>query len=86
MKILCLTPIKHLDGIYEYLESFGEVSYAPEPNKEDFIYFTMSDYDIIFCNPNKQSYYLDDKILNGFSGSVPIAFSVIPSMLMLAQI
>ena len=54
-KILCLTPIKHLDGVYEYLQSFGRVSYAPELNKEDFIYFTMSDYDIIFCNPNKRT-------------------------------
>ena len=36
MKILCLTPIKHLDGIYEYLESFGKVSYAPELDKKYF--------------------------------------------------
>ena len=25
VKILCLTPIKHLDGVYEYLESFGTI-------------------------------------------------------------
>ena len=38
MKILCLTPIKHLDGIYEYLETFGEVDYEPDMN--DFDFFT----------------------------------------------
>ena len=30
MKILCLTPIKHLDGVFEYLESFGRVDYLPD--------------------------------------------------------
>ena len=70
MKILCLTPIKHLDGIYEYLESFGSVSYTPELNKEDFTHFIMSEYDVIFCNPNKQKYLLDKETLGNFSGTI----------------
>ena len=53
MKILCLTPIKHLDGVYEYLESFGEVDYKPDLQDIDF---DMYGYDVIFCNPNKQKY------------------------------
>ena len=36
MRILCLTPIKHLDGVYEYLESFGKVDYKPELQDVDF--------------------------------------------------
>ena len=70
MKILCLTPIKHLDGIYEYLESFGKVSYAPELDKKYFESLDMSDYDVIFCNPNKQKYLLNEETLGDFSGTI----------------
>tara|TARA_R100000008_G_C3584197_1_gene170864 strand:+ start:1130 stop:2047 length:918 start_codon:yes stop_codon:yes gene_type:complete len=70
MEILCLTPIKHLDGIYEYLESFGSVSYAPELNKEHFYSLDMGKYDLIFCNPNKQKYLLNEETLGNFSGTI----------------
>ena len=71
MKILCLTPIKHLDGVYEYLESFGLVDYHPSLNKESVKGLIDSfDYDVIFCNPNKQSYLLDNYILTKFSGTI----------------
>ena len=33
MKIVCITPIKHLDGVYERLEQYGEVIYVPEISK-----------------------------------------------------
>ena len=70
MKILCLTPIKHLDGIYEHLESFGEVTYEPDFHEVDFNFFDVSGYDIIFCNPNKQSYKLDEFTLSNFKGTI----------------
>ena len=70
MKILCLTPIKHLDGIYEYLERYGRVYYSPDLNKEDFVYFDMDEYDVIFCNPNKQNYMLDKNTLGAFKGTI----------------
>ena len=70
MKILCLTPIKHLDGIYEYLERYGDIHYSPDLNKEDFIYFDMDEYDVIFCNPNKQKYVLNKDTLRDFNGTI----------------
>tara|TARA_R100001079_G_C4442540_1_gene149600 strand:+ start:834 stop:1754 length:921 start_codon:yes stop_codon:yes gene_type:complete len=71
MKILCLTPIKHLDGVYEYLESFGLVDYHPSLDKESVKGLIDSfDYDVIFCNPNKQSYLLDDYVLTKFNGTI----------------
>jgi len=74
MKILCLTPIKHLDGIFEYLQSFGKVDYLPE-SSANIIRDTLSilDYDVIFCNPNKQNYKLDEYILKHFSGTIVTA-------------
>jgi len=70
MKILCLTPIKHLDGIYEYLESFGEVYYNPELDRGEFNFLHMGDYDVIFCNPNKQKYILGEDTLQNFKGTI----------------
>ena len=70
MRILCLTPIKHLDGVYEYLESFGEVDYKPNINDFDFSFVDMDKYDVIFCNPNKQNYKLDKDILENFNGTI----------------
>ena len=70
LKILCITPIKHLDGIYEYLETFGEVDYKPDMNDFDFSFVDMDKYDVIFCNPNKQNYKLDEDILENFNGTI----------------
>ena len=71
MRILCLTPIKHLDEIYEYLNSFGRVDYLPD-SPDNVIRDTLSilDYDLIFCNPNKQNYMLDEYILKHFNGTI----------------
>ena len=71
MKILCLTPIKHLDEVFEYLESFGRVDYLPD-SSANVIRDTISilNYDVIFCNPNKQNYKLDEYILKHFNGTI----------------
>lgn len=70
MKILCITPIKHLDGVYDYLSSFGRVDYFPSLDHGDFDEIKISSYDVIFCNPNKQNYYLDESILDEFTGVI----------------
>jgi len=70
IKILCLTPIKHLDGIYEHLKSYGSVDYKPDLEDVDFNFFDMTDYDVIFCNPNKQRYMLDKYTLKDFKGTI----------------
>ena len=70
MKILCLTPIKHLDGVFEYLQSFGEIYYNPELVVGEFNFLHMGDYDVIFCNPNKQKYILGEKTLQNFKGTI----------------
>ena len=71
MKILCLTPIKHLDGIYEYLESFGSIDYYPNMDEINVRGILGSyEYDVIFCNPNKQNYLLDKEVLGNFKGTI----------------
>ena len=71
MKILCLTPIKHLNGVYDYLKSFGTVDYHPDIGKINVHNLIKSfDYDMIFCNPNKQNYKLNEYTLKYFSGTI----------------
>jgi len=70
MKILCITPIKHLSGVFELLESFGEVDYHPNLKNHDFKFLFINYYDVIFCNPNKQNYILDKQTLRNFQGVI----------------
>ena len=64
MKIICITPVKHLDDVYENMCKFGEVVYKPEISREELIdYLQNEDVDWIFTNPNKQNFLLDESIL-----------------------
>ncbi len=63
-KILCITPIKHLDGVYEKLSSFGEVIYKPNISKIELIEFLkVNTIYYIFTNPNKQGFILNKDVL-----------------------
>ena len=64
MKILCITPVKHLDGVYEKLQSYGEVIYKPEVDKNELkILLDTTGADYLFTNPNKQNFILDKEVL-----------------------
>ena len=34
LKILCITPVKHLTGVFEKLSEFGEIIYIPDISKK----------------------------------------------------
>lgn len=65
MKIICITPIKHLKGLYEELCSYVDVIYKPYILKNDLKKILKKDKKIqgIFCNPNKMTYKLDEELL-----------------------
>jgi len=65
MKIVCITPIKHLDGVYERLEQYGEVIYVPEISKLELttLLSETPDIEYLFTNPNKQDFILDEEVL-----------------------
>ena len=70
MKILCTTPVTHIEGIYEYMLKFGSVCYMPDANKNDLKQININKYDVIFCNPNNQNYVLDKECLRSFNGTI----------------
>ena len=64
MKILCITPVKHLGGVYEKLQSYGEVIYKPEVDKNELkILLDTAEVDYLFTNPNKQNFILNEEVL-----------------------
>ena len=71
MKLLVITPLKHLDGVYESLESMENITdlyYEPDVTKDELkklLIETNADY--LFTNPNKQNFILDGDILKGSS-------------------
>ena len=68
MKILCITPIKHLNGVFTELSKHGDVKYQPDFTRSDLkSYLNKNDVDWIFTNPNKQNFILDGSILKGSS-------------------
>jgi len=66
MRILCITPIKHLDGAFEKLCRYGEVDYISDLTKSQLKYFlNNNNVDWIFTNPNKQNFVLGEDVLGG---------------------
>ena len=65
MLIICITPIKHLKGLYKRLNSYGEVLYKPYITKEQLkkLLKKNNKIDTIFCNPNRQGYIIDQSVL-----------------------
>ena len=64
MKIICITQVKHLDGVYNLLKDFGNVIYLPDTTKEELkntLFESETKY--LFTNPNKQPFILDEEVL-----------------------
>lgn len=68
MKIAVITPVLHLKGVKELLESKGEVWFYELASKQDVRDLLLKEgIDTIVCNPNRQDYYIDKELLEGTS-------------------
>lgn len=66
MKIAVTTPIKHLPGVLETLQTKGEVFLLQDGSKEEVRQLLLDkSIDTILCNPNQQTYKLDSTVLEG---------------------
>ena len=65
MKIICITPVKNIFGVFERLESMSDkLYYEPDIDKDALkTLLKVSGADYIFTNPNKQNYMLDGDLL-----------------------
>ena len=62
-KILVITPVKHISGVPETLESIGNVTYIDDPSAKE-VQSVINEYDAIFTNPNKSKVFIGREILN----------------------
>lgn len=66
MKIAVITPVSHLDGIIELLLTKGELYLHEESTKEQVRELLLTrNIDTIVCNPNQQTYKIDEELLQG---------------------
>jgi D-3-phosphoglycerate dehydrogenase len=65
MKIVCITPIKHIEGVFNMLSKNFDVVYKPEIAKDDLNSLLREDAQIqgIYTNPNKQSFVINESVL-----------------------
>ena len=65
MKIACITPIDHIDGLMTLLKSFAKVFYLPNGTKDEVIELIRNKKcDVIYTNPNMQGFVIDKEILD----------------------
>ena len=63
-KIAVITPVSHLKGIPELLQSKGEVFFCEEAPKDQIRELLLiHDIDTLLCNPNQQTYKIDKELL-----------------------
>ena len=62
-KILVITPVRHINGVKETLESFAEVTYLEDPSLQEVIEI-IEPYDSIFTNPNKSKVYIGPELID----------------------
>ena len=70
IKILVITPVKHITGVADKLKNIGSTTFIDDPNEED-LQKIISEFDVIFTNPNKSKIFLGKKIL-GYAQNLKI--------------
>ena len=61
-RVLVITPVDHIKGVNEILESFADVTYLEDPSQEEVLNLIEA-YDSIFTNPNKSKVFLGADLL-----------------------
>lgn len=62
-KILVITPVRHICGVCEILESIGEVTYLDDPSLDEVLE-SIGGYSAIYTNPNKSKVFIDSQVID----------------------
>jgi phosphoglycerate dehydrogenase-like enzyme len=66
IKILVITPVRHIAGVSETLESIGKVTYLDDPSPAEVIE-VIGEYDAVYTNPNKSKVFIGKEIIDAGS-------------------
>ena len=61
-KILVITPVRHITGVCEVLESFGEVTYLDDPSLSEAVE-AIKGCDAVYTNPNKSKVFIGPQLI-----------------------
>jgi phosphoglycerate dehydrogenase-like enzyme len=62
-KILVITPVRHIKGVPELLESTGEITYKDDPSLAEVL-DVIGDFDAIYTNPNKSKVFIGKELMD----------------------
>jgi phosphoglycerate dehydrogenase-like enzyme len=62
-KILVITPVRHIAGVREILDSIGRVTYIDDPSQEEVV-AVIGSYDAIYTNPNKSKVFVGRELID----------------------
>lgn len=62
-KILVITPVRHIKGVSEILESIGNVTYLDDPSLPQAIK-AIANKDAVYTNPNKSRVYIGKEFID----------------------
>tara|TARA_B100001175_G_scaffold315086_1_gene325877 strand:+ start:2476 stop:3423 length:948 start_codon:yes stop_codon:yes gene_type:complete len=62
-KVLVITPVHHIKGVRETLESFAEITYLDDPSLQEAIE-VIENFDVVFTNPNKSKVFIGSELIN----------------------
>jgi phosphoglycerate dehydrogenase-like enzyme len=62
-RILVITPVRHIAGVAQSLESIGSVTYLDDPSAAE-VMAVIGDYDAIYTNPNKSKVFISRQLLD----------------------
>ena len=65
LKIGVMTPVDHIEGIPELIDSLGTRFDVPEYKTAARDYILKNEVNVLICNPNKQSFIIDEEFLEG---------------------
>ena len=62
-KILVITPVRHINGVADILDSTGDVTYLDDPSLLETI-DVIEEYDAIYTNPNKSKVFIGSELID----------------------
>lgn len=62
-KLLVITPVEHIKGVCDKLESIATVTYKDDPTHKEILPI-MREYDAIYTNPNKSKIFIGKELIN----------------------
>ena len=63
LSILVITPIKHINGLVNKMKTIGNTVLLDDPTEKE-VFKIISNFEIIFTNPNKSKVYIGKKLID----------------------